>query len=120
MSDPTKPAHLPPPAIETWSGISAGNLGMKVAYWESPEKTGMKFREIVGWVIAMTQTAVSPVKGFVPIVIADNWLPTAAVWVPNYLGVVPEDATELQVRKKIDELTSDAAAKNNPPPTMLN
>jgi hypothetical protein len=122
MSDPTKPAPVlsPPAAIENWSGISQGDLGMKIVYWLDPEKTGMRFREIVGWVVATTQSPAFPIKGFVPIVIGDNWVPTAAVWVPNYLGIVPKEATEQEVRDKMDALASDAAAKNSPPPTMLN
>lgn len=105
-TDEKQKAPTPPPP-EMWSGITAGDLGLKAVYWTGgTAEDGLTFRPIVGWITFNTIGPASPPyvpHGFAAIVISDAWLPTLASAVAGFQGVAPKDASNEVIKRQVEE-----------------
>jgi hypothetical protein len=122
MADDPKPAPPPaPPAqlplVEQWSSISQGDLGLKAMFWTDENKTALTSRPIVGWITYGSKRVVDviPNNGFLPIIIADNWLPAFMGAVPYAACVAPKEASDEEILAKMAQW----GPKPNPPPPAL-
>jgi hypothetical protein len=102
--------------IEQWSAIAPGDLGLKAAIWTDPEKKGVTFRPIVGWITYTYRELnappdVVPRNNFAPVVIGDDWVPTLLSFVPDYAGIVPKDLGEEQVIDRLRQWAAGGAAQ---------